>query len=376
MDNSKKIEEIFSLMAYQQISRNTLAGPSAGRDITKHGVIAGHMNNHKFGTFAGNQMSKTFIPSTRKYSSELPLDFKLPSAFSVPTLPLLQANYDPEIELMYCELEGVRIPGFVVGGEERLCLPQIIRNILLAKQVDTDTIHNACHTLLIHCARCTAHQLRLLKEKEILPLHVQTAGLIRKTDAERLCTTLLHSKLTPITNPDSRAYPEINNTCIPVYHECFGEGHGFFYTELYNHSQARCISCADCEKLFTPERFITHSHYNQENEVIHWGFNRRNWRSYLLLSDDDICDEDLSILDDVFQQAVDKFKNSNFTKRKVSLFIKLVFPKRKHIVVIPVVGAAYVGSRACFSIPGSIFLSGNFFPFCYSPSGSQPKIWH
>lgn len=310
----QKIEEL--LLNYEQIAMNSLAGPATANLLWRSGVKASAgAHSHRFATLAGNQMSKALLPSTTsKAVNNLPFSYKLPPP-TFPVLPpiLLQPDGDAG-ELIYCDLENRLIPGFLIGGEERLCVPPILHSVL--KDIDLEVIDSAFDALLIHCSRCTSYQLKLLKQEKILPSEVPTAGLIRKTDAERLCTTLLHFKPTKITDPDHRKYPQINDTCIPVYHECFGEGHGFFFTELYTHDNDQCISCADCEKLFSPDRFITHTHFNQENKICHWGFSRRNWRSYLLLSEDEIADEDLETLEKVFNHMLEKFRSSN-RKRKV-----------------------------------------------------------
>lgn len=299
------------ILKYQQIAMNSLAGPATlWRSDTKPGVPTGH----NFATLAGNQMSKPALPPTT-LSPDIPLSYKYPFHSFPPVLPpfLYQADTESS-ELIYCELEGSQIAGFRIGGEDRLCVPQILHTLL--RGIDVKLIDGACVQLFIHCSNCTVQQLLLMKQGDIIPGNRPSCGLMRLTDAERLCTLLLHSKATQITDPSCRKYPQINNTCVPVYHECFGEGHGFLYTELYTHALAKCISCADCEKLFTPDRFVTHTHFNQENMICHWGFNRRNWRCYLLLSDEEICDEDMQIMEGVFQQMLDKYKNSA-KKRKV-----------------------------------------------------------
>jgi len=316
----KKLEKM--LLSYQQLAMNSLRGPAGTwREPSKP---PSSTNGHSFGTLAGNQMSKLLaVPIPRKIGRELPFDYKLQPQANFPIIPPSPSYFlQPDIEsetgrLIYCELEDAHIAGFVIGGEERLCLPPILHTIL--KEIDLAVINEACDSLQIHCSRCTTHQLRVLKHDKILPPHISSAGLIRKTDAERLCTLLLHNhKLAPITNPDLRVYPQLTTTCLPVYHECFGEGHGFLHTEMYNSPYARCISCADCEKLFSPERFVTHTHFNQENKICHWGFNRRNWRHYLLLSEDEICDDDMVRMTEAFEKILDKFRNSNNSrKRKV-----------------------------------------------------------
>ena len=303
----KKLEEM--LFMYQQMAMKSLAGPAgAWRTASKH----------KF-PLNGSQMlsnSGLAIPQPKKLG-ELPFDFNLQLPFAIPPqLPLfLQADNSRESgDLIHYDLENVSIAGFEIGGEERLCLPPILNTIL--KEVDIHVINDAFDDLQIQCPNCSDHQLRLLKQDNILPSYVMSAGLIRKTDAERLCTRLLHPSLGPITDVDHRSYPQISSTCLPIYHECFGEAHGFLYTELYTHAFAKCVACVDCEKLFTPERFITHSHFNQENRICHWGFNRRNWRSYLLLSDDVEDSPAADGLKAAFEDVLDKFRHAR--KRKVS----------------------------------------------------------
>lgn len=68
--------------------------------------------------------------------------------------------------------------------------------------------------------------------------------------------------------------------------------------------------CVECHGLFSPIRFVAHSHKRQENRTCHWGFDSANWRHYLLLSRDQ---EDR----ERWEKALDDFKGKFEHKRKV-----------------------------------------------------------
>ena len=42
----------------------------------------------------------------------------------------------------------------------------------------------------------------------------------------------------------------------------------------------RCVECLQCEGLFSPQKFVCHSH-SPENRTCHWGFDSSNWLTYL-----------------------------------------------------------------------------------------------
>lgn len=174
-------------------------------------------------------------------------------------------------------LEGETIACFVVGGEKRLCLPQILNTVL--RDFSLQQINNICDELHIFCSRCNAEQLEILKVTRVLPASAPSCGLITKTDAERLCNALLHR-----TPEKSRDPPSPN--AFKVYHECFGKCKGLLSPELYTSEYAKCIECFDCRGMFSPQKFVVHSHKGLENRTCHWGFDSANWRSYLLLAKD------------------------------------------------------------------------------------------
>ena len=76
-----------------------------------------------------------------------------------------------------------------VGGELRLCLPQILRQTLA--QFHWQQICRACEELQIHCAPCSSSQLGALKAAGVLPVAAHQCGLITKSDAERLTSYLM-----------------------------------------------------------------------------------------------------------------------------------------------------------------------------------------
>ncbi|CAK8690558.1 unnamed protein product [Clavelina lepadiformis] len=191
-------------------------------------------------------------------------------------IPLLMPN-DTSTQRSETTLGGERISCFVVGGEKRLCLPQILTTVL--REFSISEINRTCAELHIYCSRCSPDQLDILKVLRILPFNTTQCGLITKTDAERLVSALG-------VEYHLNAKHDLNNDTtkgIHVYHECFGRGDGIFYPDLYISPDATCIACMDCRITFSPKRFVAHSHRGLEKRTCHWGFDPDHWRSYLLL---------------------------------------------------------------------------------------------
>ena len=143
---------------------------------------------------------------------------------------------------------------------------------------------------------------------------MQSCGLITKTDAERLCNALLHSKAEKY---DQRNVPP---NCFKVYHECFGKCKGLFNPDTYTNPEAKCIQCMDCWGLFSPAKFVCHSHKDLENRTCHWGFDSANWRCYLLLASDQ---SHVEKLEEILDQVKSRFDENKKFKRKVSSLNKL-----------------------------------------------------
>uniref|UniRef100_A0A8D0HBN0 Ski oncogene n=1 Tax=Sphenodon punctatus TaxID=8508 RepID=A0A8D0HBN0_SPHPU len=218
-----------------------------------------------------------------------------------------------------CEtiLEGETISCFVVGGEKRLCLPQILNSVL--RDFSLQQINSVCDELHIYCSRCTADQLEILKVMGILPFSAPSCGLITKTDAERLCNALLYEGTYPPhckKEFSSTIELELTEKSFKVYHECFGKCKGLLVPELYSNPSAACIQCLDCRLMYPPHKFVVHSHKALENRTCHWGFDSANWRSYILLSQDYTGKEEKARLGQCLDEMKEKFDYSNKYKRK------------------------------------------------------------
>ncbi|XP_065505956.1 ski oncogene [Caloenas nicobarica] len=218
-----------------------------------------------------------------------------------------------------CEtiLEGETISCFVVGGEKRLCLPQILNSVL--RDFSLQQINSVCDELHIYCSRCTADQLEILKVMGILPFSAPSCGLITKTDAERLCNALLYGGTYPPhckKEFSSTIELELTEKSFKVYHECFGKCKGLLVPELYSNPGAACIQCLDCRLMYPPHKFVVHSHKSLENRTCHWGFDSANWRSYILLSQDYTGKEEKARLGQLLDEVKEKFDFNNKYKRK------------------------------------------------------------
>ncbi|XP_028029371.1 ski oncogene [Bombyx mandarina] len=200
-----------------------------------------------------------------------------------PAAPPILLAADAELgERGETRLEGEPISCFSVGGERRLCLPQILTSVLT--DFTLEQINRVCDELQIYCSRCTPEQLHELKSTGVLPRSAPSCGLITQTDAERLCAALLHAPAAsrPHKLPGFR-----------VYHECFGGARGVCSPE------AGLVQCSECRALYVPRRFVCHSH-ETENRTCHWGFDSSHWRRFLLVADEEQDQEKcIALLDDL-----------------------------------------------------------------------------
>ena len=214
-------------------------------------------------------------------------------------IPFLFSMDTSSCERSETNLEGETIACFVVGGEKRLCLPQILNTLL--RPFSMEQVYEACNELHIFFSRCTLKQLHILKSQGVLPDNAPNCGLITKTDAERLCHKMLYS-----CPEKSNLNPPTPNS-FKVYHECFGKCKGVFIPELYTHPHAMCVKCCDCEGMFSPPHFVCHSHKALENRTCHWGFDSANWRSYLLLAKDQSQLSHMIKLEKCLEEIKEKF---------------------------------------------------------------------
>lgn len=236
----------------------------------------------------------------------------LPGPFFMPS--------DRSTERCETVLEGETISCFVVGGEKRLCLPQILNSVL--RDFSLQQINSVCDELHIYCSRCTADQLEILKVMGILPFSAPSCGLITKTDAERLCNALLYGGAYPPPCKKELAASlalglELSERSVRVYHECFGKCKGLLVPELYSSPSAACIQCLDCRLMYPPHKFVVHSHKALENRTCHWGFDSANWRAYILLSQDYTGKEEQARLGRCLDDVKEKFDYANKYKRRV-----------------------------------------------------------
>ena len=200
-----------------------------------------------------------------------------------PTPVLTPVDRNPSsLERYETLLEGEAISCFVVGGEKRLCFPQLLNAVL--RDIPYDEINRACADLNINTPLASPAQLETLKLTGVLPRNTASCGLITKSDAERLV-----SYLDQCRRPGQRLLPqegkeESKVLGVPVRHDCFGGGRGDLFPDLYSETGAACIECAECGHVFRPEKFVTHSHHQgAERRTCHWGFDSANWRAYLRL---------------------------------------------------------------------------------------------
>lgn len=253
-----------------------------------------------------------------------------PSPPSVTFVPMMQPIQSQPIltapdsecgELMECILEGRAIGCFQLGGELRLCFPQILNNIL--PDFPLDRIHRTIEDLHISCLQSTPEQLAEFKHAKILPPNVPPCGLITRTNAERLCSALLHKSV-------KKKELSHNYFSFRVYHRCFGKCEGICTPELFTFRDRECIECVECHGMLAPNRFVLHVCKNKpkENSTCHWGFESNKWRSYIHVAMNEANQEKCnSLLDDLYALEGDfdrvliehsQMEESNNLKRKVS----------------------------------------------------------
>lgn len=288
------------LKTYQSSATKSLQGP---------GLSLVHPHKKEFNSPELNDDTITIIPQPPEL-----------------TQPIISAADTGRGVLYETILEGKPIGCFLLGGEMRLCLPQFLNNVLT--DFTLDQINRIFDELRIFCSQCTPEQLNEFKTAKILPDDVKASGLITKTNAERLCSALLH-------HSDRRRGIQIGGTQFKVYHRCFGKTEGICIPELYSLKEPSCIECIECNGMFSPQKFVCHVHRQQENQTCHWGFDSSNWRSYIHVSmDEDNVDKYTKILDDLKERERLETENVNMIilqrdvtnlKRKVSSIFLISF---------------------------------------------------
>lgn len=203
-----------------------------------------------------------------------------PFIHSLPLLSAADRGDGGRAERLDTDLEGQSIACFVVGGEKRLCLPQVLNSVL--RDFSLGQINSVCDDLHIYCSRSNPEQLEELQATGDLPMTAASCGLITQTDAERLCAALLPRGVVSSSKNAGDGFT--------VYHECFGRAQGVCRPD---EPLQRSIECVECRLLFGPQQFVSHAHRNPETSTVHWGFDSANWRAYLLLADDQDGQEEL-----------------------------------------------------------------------------------
>uniref|UniRef100_A0A3B4UDU5 SKI like proto-oncogene n=1 Tax=Seriola dumerili TaxID=41447 RepID=A0A3B4UDU5_SERDU len=193
---------------------------------------------------------------------------------------------DSSTELTHSLLEGESISCFVVGGEKRLCLPQVLNSVL--RDFSLQQINTVCDELYVYCSRCDAEQLHILKVLGILPFNAPSCGLITLTDAQRLCNALLRPGAALPADPSGKLSTQgllkESEASFQVEHQCLGKCHGLFVPQFYTQPEAPCIQCVECQLLFSPQKFVMHSHKSPDKRTCHWGFDSAKWPCYLQLA--------------------------------------------------------------------------------------------
>ncbi|XP_077344127.1 ski-like protein isoform X2 [Lithobates pipiens] len=239
--------------------------------------------------------------------------------------PLLIPS-DSSTELSQTELEGESISCFMVGGEKRLCLPQVLNSVL--RDFSLQQINIVCDEMYIYCSRCTTDQLHILKVLGILPFNAPSCGLITLTDAQRLCNALLRPHTFPqngslLPAKNSLAQLKETGSAFEVEHDCLGKCQGLFAPQLYTQPDAPCIQCLECYGMFSTQTFVMHSHRSPDKRTCHWGFDSAKWHCYLHLSPKYLNSSEGKKMKSLLEEMKGKFRKKNQPKR--------IQPKTEHI---------------------------------------------
>ncbi|XP_059019477.1 ski-like protein isoform X1 [Mustela lutreola] len=244
----------------------------------------------------------------------------LPSPQVLPG-PLLIPS-DSSTELTQTVLEGESISCFQVGGEKRLCLPQVLNSVL--REFSLQQINTVCDELYIYCSRCTSDQLHILKVLGILPFNAPSCGLITLTDAQRLCNALLRPRTFPqngsvLPAKNSLAQLKETGSAFEVEHECLGKCQGLFAPQFYVQPDAPCIQCLECCGMFAPQTFVMHSHRSPDKRTCHWGFESAKWHCYLHVNQKYLGTPEEKKLKIILEEMKEKFsmRNGKRTQSKI-----------------------------------------------------------
>lgn len=218
------------------------------------------------------------LPPNKRESYKAFDPLMAPPPFPIQQPPVLTPSDQSATERSVTLLEGEEISCFTVGGEKRLCLPQIL-NIVL-NPFSLEQVYRVVKAENLFISTCNKEQIDVFKRHGDIPDTTPSCGLLTKTDAHRLCSALFQGTK---ATPDAAATADFKGLpTVKVYHECFGLVVGLYAPTLYLSEQSECIQCLTCFEVFSPTEFVCHSHENDtETLTVHWGFDPDNWRSYI-----------------------------------------------------------------------------------------------
>ncbi|KAM9459029.1 ski-like protein isoform 4-T5 [Salvelinus alpinus] len=283
-----------TLAAFTLSSARSLGGPAA------------------FSARSGHEASSS--PGSGSYPGMAPL----PSPPVLGGIPLLVPS-DSSTELSHSLLEGESISCFAVGGEKRLCLPQVLNSVL--RHFSLQQINSVCDELYVYCSRCDGEQLHILKVLGILPFNAPSCGLITLTDAQRLCNNLLRPGAVlpsePVTKLPGQELLKETEASFQVEHQCLGKCQGLFVPQFYAKPESPCIQCVECQLLFSPQKFVMHSHKSPDKRTCHWGFDSAKWPCYLQLGRKYLGTAEEPQLKQLLEDMKDKFHYNRTSDKKV-----------------------------------------------------------
>lgn len=303
------------LKTYQKSAIKSLQGPST--------VLSDSTSP------SSSSSSLASVKKEPESSPELALETPPPVAAPMPQVPILSAA-DQSAELSNTYVEGHRVACFIIGGEKRICFPQLLSSVL--RNVPAYTINNVSTELHINFSSCNSEQLIALKQEGLLPAETPTCGLVTKPDAERLCSVLLHEGGAAPDDLDKHG-----DYSFLVYHECFSGAKGVLYYQFYT-ERNWCVQCVICRRLFTPQMFVAHSccmdkkrnsvHTYIEPGICHWGFDSANWRLYIHVVEEQPDFEK-------FTKIMEAFKSQHRRSELMPLKRKQVSPQLRSIYWMP-----------------------------------------
>lgn len=231
----------------------------------------------------------------------------------------------------FVAIESFKVASYQIAGEPHLCLPQLLQ--YLKQKFTLRRLVERFEKSMINFTSATLKQVDGFIKACVLPDDAKSCPLIKRSDADKVCLSLYEQCYKGKTNDivklcSMQQNPELRDTknfipinggsdgiatsalnsgnsnsggkdidsilalaqavtstlMIRVYHRCFGKCVGIYYPSLLFSSKPSCIECVSCKIMFTPRRFIGHTHGSTERDLCHWGFNSYNWRHYIKLS--------------------------------------------------------------------------------------------